>query len=237
MNRILIFLLCCMVSWSAATVTVASSPGNLLGMLGTQRVAVSAEWDQDNRDLDDSKVTSNRYWLKGTYGLFDWLDVSGAGGFADFNVCTNQNARSFSFESHHLTFGFRGGLKMRPFHQAASNVSTFLTAQGSHLQAEEFRGPDTPNKLSWNEFQLAICLAKEYGFAFPYGGVLYSVVDGEMRWDGSNGADFRDPGALAFAGIDFSLPSHYVISFEVRGRLGGESDEVSFSVGLSQSSK
>ena len=236
MKRIFIFLLSCMVSWSGASVIFASSPGNPLGMVGAGRLAISAEWDQDNRDLEldaDSEVTSNRYWLKGTYGLTDWLDVSGAAGFVDFDV-SSLGTRSSSYESDHMTFCFQGGFKLRPFCHEEKKLSAFLTAHGSHLQAKEFVGSVRPEKLSWNEFQMAVSVAKKYGFAFPYVGVLYSLVDGELMLAGGDGPDFQDPGALAFAGIDFSLPSRYALTFEVRGRLGGDTDEISFSIGLSQ---
>ena len=237
MKKLGIILLCCIFGGSVPSLTVASSPGNPLQPIGKGRLTVSAEWEQQNRSLEldaESEVTSNRYWLKGTYGLYEWLDISGAVGAVDFDVSTSQDTRSFSYESHHLTFGFRGGLKVRAFQDVERHITVLLTVSGLHLPTEDFTGSKTPAELYWNEFQSAVCLGKRYGFALPYVGLSYSLVDGELDWMSGEPQDFRDPGGLAFAGIDFSLPSRYMLSFELNGRIGGAWDEVSFSVGLSQ---
>lgn len=238
MRRFFLFLMCSALGWGIPA--LASSPGNPLLTVGKARLAVSAEWEQNNRNLDletESEVTSNRYWLKGTYGLFDWLDLCGAVGAVDFDVSTSQDRRARSFESDHLSFGFGGGFKLRALHSEERNLSLLLTTNGSVLQTEEFVGSAPPSDFTWNEFQLAISVAKGFGFTFPYLGVSYSVVDGELTWDGGGAGDFRDPGGFVFAGIDFSLPSRYVLTIEMNGRIGGGLDEASFCVGISQSTK
>ena len=240
MKRSLVFLLCCALGGSGPSLALASTPGNPLLHVGKGRLAVSAEWEHTNRTLDldvESDVMSNRYWLKGTYGFSEWLDVTGAVGGVDFDISTLQNAGSHSFESHHLTFGFLGGLKLRISHNEERNLTFYGSVNGSHYEAEEFVGSSPPSDLIWNEVQSTLAVMKGYGFAFPYVGAAYSLVDGEMRWNGQNSEDFRDPGGLLFAGADFSLPNRYVISIEVNGRVGGTWDEISFSVGLSQGTK
>lgn len=240
MKKLGIVLLCCIFGGGAPSVTVALSPSNPLQPIGKGRLVVGAEWEQNNRSLEldqDSDVTSNRYWLQGTYGLLEWLDLSGAVGAVDFDVSTSQNTHSFSFESHHLTFGFRGGLKVRAFHDEERGNTVMLTASGSHMRTEDFVGSRTPKELCWNELQTGVSLARRYRFALPYVGCSYSLVDGELTWSGGESQDFQDPGGVAFTGIDFSLPSRYVLSFQIRGRIGGNWDEMSFLIGLSQSAK
>jgi len=240
MKRLLVFLVCSALGGGGPSLVLASSPGNPLFALGKGRLAVSAEWEQGNRTLDletESGVTSNRYWLKGTYGLLDWLDLSAAGGAVDFDVSTSHGTQSLSFESDHLTFGFCGAAKVRVLHSEEQNVGVFAAINGAHLYTEEFVGSLPPEKFSWNEFQLAVGATRRYGFASPYFGVSYSLVDGELTWDGGNGEDFRDPGGLAFGGIEISLPGRYAVTFEVNGRIGGNSDEISFSVGVSQTTE
>lgn len=236
----LCILLCFTMIGIGPTLLWASSPGNPLVNVGQGRLRISAEWEQQNRSLEldaDADVISNRYWLKGSYGLYDWLDMFGCVGMVDFNVSTTQGSRSYSYESRHLTFGFSGGLKMRAFHDENRNLSGTLTLSGSHLRNDSFVGSKSPSEMIWNELQLAGSLGKTFGFAFPYLGLAYSLVDGDMDWEGGVSQGFRDPGGLAFAGVDFSLPSFYMLSVEVGGRVGGNYDEIIFSFGLSQRSK
>ena len=240
MKRSLVFLMCCAVGGSGPCVISASSPGNPLVNIGQGRLVVSAEWEHQNRTLDldvASDVMSNRYWLKGSYGFTEWLDVSGALGGVGFNISTSQNAQSNNYESDHLTFGLGGGLKLRIFRDDERHLAVFGIVNGAHVETEEFRGERPPTDLVWNELQSSISIVRGYGFAFPYVGASYSVVDGELTWNGGSTEDFRDPGGLLFAGVDFALPSRYRLSFEVNGRVGGTFDEISFSVGLSQSTK
>jgi hypothetical protein len=238
MKRSLVFLVCCALGGSGPSLAFATSPGNPLLNIGKGRLTVSAEWEHTNRTLDltdESDVMSNRYWLKGTYGFCEWLDVTGAVGGVDFDVTTEQAAGSSSFESHHLTFGFSGGLKFRISHNERRNMTILATVNGSHIESEKFVGSSPPSDLIWNEVQSTVAVMKGYGFAYPYVGASYSLVDGELNYERSE--SFRDPGGLLMAGIDFSLPSRYMLSIEVNSRIGGTWDEISFSVGLSQGTK
>ena len=233
-------VLCFLLGVLIPSLVAASSPGDPLVAVGQGRLAISAEWEQQNRSLEldaDADVISNRYWLKGTYGLYEWLDIFGAAGMVDFDIATTQNKRSYSYESHHLTFGFSGGLKVRALYDENRNMTGLLTLSGAHMRNSHFVGSKYPSKMIWNELQLAASLGKTYGFATPYVGLAYSIVDGQMDWEHGVSEDFRDPGGLAFAGFDFALPSLYRLSIEVAGRLGGDSDEISFALGLSQRSK
>lgn len=230
--------MCCALGGSGPSLIFASSPGNPLLNVGKGRLTVSAEWEHTNRtlDLDDeSDVMSNRYWLKGTYGFSEWFDITGAVGGVDFDVSTAQDAGFRSFESHHLTFGFSGGLKFRVAHNEKRNMTILATVNGSHMESENFVGSSPPSDLVWNEVQSTVAVMKGYGFAYPYVGASYSLVDGELNYGSSE--DFRDPGGLLLAGVDFSLPSRYMLSIEVNSRIGGTWDEISFCVGLSQGTK
>ena len=236
----LFILLCSILIFIGPSFLWASSPGNPLMIVGQGRLAMSAEWEQVNRTVEldvDSDVISNRYWLKGTYGLVHKLDISGAVGMIDFDVSTSQQTPSYSYESHHLTFGFSGGLKLQAYHNEARKMSGILSASGAHLRNDHFVGSKHPSKMTWNELRLAAVVSKAYDFALPYCGLSYFLIDGDMEWKGDVSQDFQDQAVLAFAGIDFSLPSLYVLCIEVAGRIGGYSDEISFSFGLSQRSK
>ena len=204
MKRFLVVLLGCALGGSGPSLALASSPGNPLVNLGKGRLTVSAEWEHTNRTMDldiESDVMSNRYWLKGTYGFHEDLDVTGAVGFVDFDVTNNRAASSQSFESRHLTFGFAGGVKLRLWHSEERNMTFFAAVNGAHMEAEDFVGSNAPSNFVWNEVRSTVAVMKGYGFARPYLAAAYSLVDGELRWQAENAEDFRDPGGLLMGGM------------------------------------
>ncbi len=111
-----------------------------------------------------------------------------------------------------------------------------LSGAGSHARSDAFVGTRPPGSLTWNEFQASLSLARQFNWALPYMGAAYSLIDGEIGIDGRE-AEFTDPGGLIFAGIDFILPSRYILTLQADGRVGGTNHELSFMLGLSQGSR
>jgi len=218
------------------TATVAAqSMNNPHCALGNEGFAVSAEWDQNNRSLEldyDSDVTANWYGLKGTYGVYDWLDLSGFAGAADFDIWRKRG----DYETEHLCLGLGGGMRVQALADEKRNMWVILTGAGTHAKSDALVGTRAPSALTWNEFQASLSLAKQFDFALPYVGVTYSVIDGQMGIDGRE-VEFTDPGSLFFAGIDFILPDQYVLTLQGDARIGGTGHEISFTLGLSQRSR
>jgi len=176
------------------------------GALGPEISGVAREIsDQGNVRYD---TESWRLLLKGSYGIRDWLEVFGRLGGATFKI------RGTPFDSS-LGIAAGGGLK-----------GTFLDPPGHPLRYSlggQFLYIQTDNQgatAKWFEYDIWLGASyKDLKNLIPYGGVVYSRVDGKLENFNPQPAldKFKSPTAAGiFFGIDWPLSKKTNLGIEAR---------------------
>jgi hypothetical protein len=161
--------------------------------------------DRDNVRYD---TESWRLLLKGSYGIVDWLEVFARMGGATFTI------RGTPFDSS-LGIAGGGGLK-----------GTFLDPPGHPLRYSaggQFLYTQTDSQggtAKWFEYDLWLGASyKDLRKVIPYGGVVYSQVNGKVEHFGPKPAldDFRSPTATGiFFGVHWPWIKNIDLGIEAR---------------------
>lgn len=161
--------------------------------------------DRDNMRYD---TESWRLLLKGSYGIMDWLEIFGRMRGATFKI------RGTAFDSS-LGIAGGGGLK-----------GTFLDPPGHPLRYSvggQFLYTQTDSQGGtgkWFEYDLWLGVSyKDIRKVIPYGGVVYSQVNGKVENFSPKPAldDFRSPtSAGIFFGVRWSMSQKTHLGIEAR---------------------
>lgn len=188
----------------------AGTIGDPTETLGPGRFSLGVELDFTERDLEVEGTTgvrefeSRRYMAKGAIGLLDGLDLFLKVGLAD--------AGNGGFNGD-LGLGGGGGIRLNLFPR---DVVTL----GLLLQFLTFTSENS-EEVEWREWDLAFGASYRgiKGFT-PYGGLLISMVDGDLE-ERVGGQLFRrdleeDETVGAFLGMSISLRDRIDIGLEAR---------------------
>jgi hypothetical protein len=161
--------------------------------------------DRDNVGYD---TESWRLLLKGSYGITDWLEGYGRLGGATLKI------RGTSFDSS-LGIAAGGGLK-----------ATFLNPPGHPLRYSlggQFLYTQTDSQgatAKWFEYDIWLGASyKDMKNLIPYGGIVYSRVDGRLENFNPRPAldDFRSPTAAGiFCGVRWPMSQKTYLGVEAR---------------------
>jgi len=243
------FLLITAVSAGAYTV------GNPIEAAGPGRLAVSAEYEYQKRDLPDvDLIESRRYLVKAGIGLTSWLDVFAKGGAAHLEIPLE--GEPFVGEDK---FAWGAGARATLWHLPKWQLELFSSGQilsfhtRGRVDQEITTSPEVwtrrlDTKYIWWEYGGALGLKVRRGVLSPYLGVDVSYIEGEKITHqhnlfsygsvdaGRSSAEFSSEDAVftGFGGLDIRLPLRYQLSLELRGT---SRDRVSFTLGLSQRSR
>lgn len=236
------------------TAAQAYTLGNPMGTIGKGKLSVSAEYEFQDRELPGELSTeSGRYLLKTSYGLSPWLDVFAKGGVAGLDVPYG-DVKFAGEEKLAWGAGARAALLRLPGLEAevftCAQIFGYRT-RGS-VDQEMTDGSETwtwrqSSKYIWWEYGGALGVGVRRGAIWPYLGVDISYVEGEKitsNYDiyasetisrGKSSGNFSSDNLIfsGLAGIDFSLPHRYKLSFEVSG---SGPENLSIGVGISQRS-
>ena len=171
--------------------------------------------DRDNVGYD---TESWRLLLKGAYGITDWLEGYGWLGGATLKI------RGTSFDSS-LGIAAGGGLKATFWDPPGHPLRYSLGGQFLYMQTDS-QGATA----KWFEYDVWLGASyRDLKNLLPYGGVVYSRVDGKLDNFNSKPAldDFRSPTA---AGIFFGvrLPMSQKTYVGIEARLFSENSATAF---------
>jgi hypothetical protein len=174
--------------------------------LGPEISGVSREIsDQGNVRYD---TESWRLLLKGSYGITDWLEVFGRLGGATFKI------RGTPFDSS-LGIAAGGGLKGTFLDPPAHPLRYSLGGQFLYIQTD-----NQGATAKWFEYDIWLGASyKDLKNLIPYGGVVYSRVDGKLENFNPQPAldKFKSPTAAGiFFGIDWPLSKKTNLGIEAR---------------------
>lgn len=255
MKRMMLCVTMLLASLLAGSLAQAYTVGNPVAAAGTGKLAVSAEYEFQDRELPGSLPTeSKRYLIKASYGVTSWLDLFAKGGVAGLEIPLQ--GANFIGEDR---FAWGAGAQAILLRVPSWRMELFSTGQvfsyRTRGQVSQVmtgypviwtRQLDT--KYVWWEYGGALGVKYRQGFVWPYLGLDVSYVDGEKitkqhsiysdysQYDGQSSAQFSSDEVIfsGFLGCDVCIPSRYKLSLEVRGN---GPDEVSFTIGLSQTSQ
>jgi hypothetical protein len=198
-----------------------NSPAGNIGDPGAglkqKEASLGLEFSGATREVRDGDgirydTDSWRFLLKGAYGITDWLEGYVRAGGATLKI------RGTSFDSNPGWAG-GGGLKLTFLDPPGHPLKYSLGAQILYLEAE-----DRDAKGKWFEYDLWLGAAfKDWKRIVPYGGVVYSRVDGKMETFPAKPAldEFKSPTAMGiFFGVAWRLSER--LSLGIDARLFGE---------------
>ncbi|MGA1870864.1 MAG: hypothetical protein ACMUJM_20195 [bacterium] len=201
--------------FSTAMAGVISNP---TGKVNKGVFQVGAEVDimtRDWKDEDDntSEIKSNRYLVKGAYGINDQWDVFLKLGMG--NMTCDENGADFDGDSQ-LSFGIGGNGTVYTRNQLKVGAGLQIFSTKSE---EEENGATT--ELSGMEIE-ASCAASYEGLGkfLPYGGFFLSKIEGKSEYSSggtSTDTDLEEDGIIGlFIGGDYSFMPQMNIGAEVR---------------------
>ena len=225
------------------SVAMAGTIGNPTATVEQGSFRVGAEIDLTERDIevDDGgeslEAESNRYIVRGTYGISDQINVYAKLGMADCTV------DEFEFDGDN-EFTYGGGLKATIYD--AGEVKIGLVAQLSHFSSEDtiWEKEGGYGGVSWEErgereltsWEDEIAVGASYGGLgnfVPYGGIFYSRIDGEADYEQSGEryhygsevhsysypetSDFEESDSIGiFVGADYAVSEQFNLGAEAR---------------------
>jgi hypothetical protein len=179
--------------------------------------SLGAEFSGVYREIRDGNgirydTESWRLLFKGTYGITDWLEGYARAGGVTLKI------RGTPFDSN--PGGAAGaGLKATFLDPPGHPLRYSIGGQFLFLQAG-----DRDSTGQWLEYDLWLGTAyKDWKNLIPYGGIVYSRVDGKMRGFPAKPAldEFKSPTPMGvFFGVDWKLRP--AIHLGIDARLGGE---------------
>ncbi len=132
-----------------------------------------------DRNLKDSQggISSNRYFLTGSYSLFDWLCFDGKIGVGDV-AWHNSNPGNMSFNT-----GFAGGYGFRIKGYENRHLGIKTVAGFQHISVHPFSAPFSSDKYKVviDDWQGSALISKDAGNFVPYFGARYGTTD-LLKW-------------------------------------------------------
>jgi len=251
-KKVAIGTICLLVSIFIVGKGRAQSLGNVIGMEETRGERVAVEYDYVGRIVEENgemptgkfEITSHRFFIKGTYGLSDYVDFSLKLGAANLRVPSKD--ASFNDFQGDTRFAYGGGVKIEPIKMGRSGFlivgqGVSFTSQGS-IQNSRFR---ISNRYHWREYQAALAFTTQIKPVNLYVGLEKTWLDGKKDWTqylisshqstAKGSDDFSDDqqSLRPVIGVDIQLPQGYALSLEAGG-VGR--DEITLMLGFSQKS-
>jgi hypothetical protein len=210
-------------------VFVSVSPVAMAGTVGSPTATVAqgsflmgAEidfWERDMEDEfgDEGEVEGTKILVKGTFGVSDTIDVFGKIGMAgsEFNLA------GFPVETDmDIAFGIGG--KVNVYDQGQTKAG--IVAQVLLWSGEDTSIPGAPGgtvEIDATEFDIAFGGSYKVSEEFNwYGGLIYSMVSGELTVSGPGGSgsfdvDEADPIGI-FLGGEFAISPQAKAGLELR---------------------
>ena len=253
-----IFILICVLIITA--LFSGSASGNLIGNpgmnVGKKNLVVGLEYSYMSRKLE-TMTYSNRYLLKATTGLSEWLDIYLTGGGADLSMDyyeskSKVNSTIYDYSSN-ASGGVGFGVRMRIMNFENRNTRVFIMGDifGFRTNGEfiEDLGGGQQNVLQrdtiWIDGRCALGITfgfelVELSFGVGAAGVQRRMDDVKITRSALTSTkvpqarteplDYPKP-AFGFIGFDFILPLEYRLSFQISGH---NIDEGRFSFAISQ---
>ena len=194
-----------------------NSPAGNIGDPGAglkpKEVSLGLEFTGLTREIRDGDgvrydTDSWRLLLKGAYGITDWLEGYVRAGGATLKISGTP------FDSNPGWAG-GGGLKLTFLDPPGHSLKYGLGGQFLYLETE-----DQDAKGKWLEYDLWLGVAyKDWKKMTPYGGVVYSRVDGKMENFPAKPTldEFKSPTAMGvFFGVDWRLSERIYLGIDAR---------------------
>lgn len=212
MTKIINVVLTIVFTLGFCSAAMSDTIGNPTATVEDRMSALDFSVDFTNRDMEvehlgDDDVDSNRILLKGTYGI------------EPINIYAKLGVANLEYEDfdgdYGLAFGF--GIKATVHETPNTKVGIGLqyltfesedTVDGADVEADVSSEIDIFAGVSYLGLQNNIT---------PYGGLVISMIDGEIDYEGSGSADFEEDDTLGiFAGIDFDASDQFKAGLELR---------------------
>jgi hypothetical protein len=175
--------------------------------LGPELSLVSREISDGNNVRYDTEAW--RLFLKGSYGINDWVETFGRVGAATLKI------HGTSFNSSPGIAG-GGGVKINFLDPPGHPLRYSLGGQFLYSQID-----DSGATAKWLEYDIWAGVAyKDLKDLVPFGGIVYSRVDGKLKDFPSQPAlnEFRSPTAMGiFMGLDWHIDKRMTMGVEFRG--------------------
>jgi len=175
--------------------------------LGPELSWVSREIRDENRVRYDTEAW--RLFVKGSYGVADWVEAFGRVGAATLRI------RGTSFDSD-PGIAAGGGLKVNFLDPPGHPLRYSVGGQFLYSQTEDGGGT-----AKWFEYDIWAGIAyKDLKDLVPFGGIVYSRVDGKLKDFPSQPAlnEFKSPTAMGiFLGLDWNMNKQMTLGVEFRG--------------------
>jgi hypothetical protein len=199
---------------SVSPVAMAGTVGNPTASVGQGSFQVGAEidfWERDmeDEDGDEGEVEGTRILVKGTYGISDKIDVFGKIGMVDAEI------KDLGIETDmDIAFGIGG--KVNVYDQG--QIKAGIVAQVLLWSGEDSPAPGIDVEVDATEFDLAVGGSYEVSEAFKcYGGLMYSMVSGEVDAGGLGSFDFDEADPIGiFIGGEFDISPQSRAGLELR---------------------
>ncbi len=198
------------------------------------------------------KNESRRFFLKGSYGQSNKLDIYGLFGLTNLSLALVDSARTVLDDGFKVAYG--GGVSLQILNFESLQTSLFFNGQMIRFISKPasestvgFGSQVLELNYDWRETNLTFGLAKKVGAANFYGGINTKIIRRfETKIDkfvirGQNSTETREKGMYTSGllmsplfGLDLNLPSRLKFSLELSAI-----DESNFAVyfGLSQTGK
>ena len=195
----------------------AGNIGNPGASLGRGMGVAGPEFSGVYREIRDNDgvrydTESWRLFVKGAYGITDWLEGFGRLGGATLKI------QGTSFDSGPAVSG-GAGLKFTLLDIPGHPLKYGVGGQFLYFETE-----DQDATAKWLEYDLWFGVAYREGKKItPYGGVAYSRVDGKLDHFPAKPAlnEFKSPNPVGiFFGVDWNL--HPKVNLGIEARLFGE---------------
>lgn len=176
--------------------------------VGAEIDIMSRDWKDE--DDETAEIKSNRYLVKGAYGINDKWDVFLKLGMA--SMAFDEGGVEFEGDSQ-LSFGIGGNGTVYERNQikVGAGLQIFSTKSEDEIVA------GTTTELSGLEYELSCAGSYEgLGSFLPYGGLFLSKIDGETETAGTTSDLEEDAMVGLFIGGDYSFMPQMKIGAEVR---------------------
>lgn len=213
MKKSLIAVYLVLLLFLAQSETLAGTIGDPGASLNKKAWALSQEFSGMTREIRDRDgirydTESYRLFLKGSYGIKDWLEGFGRLG----GVMAKIEGTPFN---SNLGIAGGAGLKATFLDPPAHPLCYSLGAQFLYWEAGD-RGA----QAKWFEYDIWAGLThRGWNNLVPYGGIVYSRVDGKMKDFPSNPAldEFKSPTAVGiFFGLNWKIKEKLHLGIDAR---------------------
>lgn len=212
MTKIINVVLTIVFTLGFCSAAMSDTIGNPTATVEDRMSAFDFSVDFTNRDMEvegggDDDVDSNRILLKGTYGI-EPINIYAKLGVANLEVDEADG-------DYGLAFGF--GIK-------ATVLETPNTKVGIGLQYLSFESEDTVHGFDY-EADVSSEIDIFAGISYlglqnkitPYGGLVISMIDGDVEVEGLGSFDIEEDDTLGiFAGVDFDASDKFKAGVELR---------------------